>query len=110
MSPQLIRETRPVARKSHRCSMCTGPIHPGEQYERDTLVYDNHVYDWLTCSGCSIDKVYSHVVNWVGDWYDDGFVSDDAYEWASEMALHSDDVVTMSAARRFLNRWYGRST
>lgn len=103
MSPQLLREARPVARKAHRCSMCYGRIQPGETYDRDTLVYDGRVYDWLTCPGCSADSITNRVWEWSYA-HDEGVGPEDAHEWATEQVIHgsADD---QRASKRFLERW-----
>ena len=100
MSPQLLREARPTARKAHCCSLCTGPISPGETYSRRTLVYDGQVYDWRECSDCEADEIVSLVAEWTYD--EDGIGPEDAYEWASETALYprADSL----AAKRYLDR------
>ena len=45
MSPQLLRETKPTARKPHLCDLCGAAITPGDTYTRATLVNDGAIYD-----------------------------------------------------------------
>ena len=102
MSPQLLREAHPTARKAHHCSLCTGPIRPGETYSRQTLVYDGQVYDWLECSACEADEIVSIVAGWT--YGEDGISPETAHEWATETARcprHPADSLT---AKRYLDR------
>ncbi len=41
-----------TARKPHRCDECGGPIVPGEQYERATMLADGHWDVFATCCAC----------------------------------------------------------
>lgn len=100
MSPQLLREATPTARKTHRCSLCIGPIKPGEQYARDTLIYDDRIYDWLTCLGCTADRVISYVADWS---WGESIDPEIAHEWAAEQVIHGDPD-EQRAAKRYLER------
>ena len=100
MSPQLLREANPTARKAHRCSLCTGPINVGETYSRRTLVNDGQVYDWLECYACHTDKIVSLVAEWTHS--GDGISPDIVYEWATETASHPGSQT--DAAKRYLDR------
>ena len=51
--PNLIRESKPIARKEHRCSWCGGVIPVGEKYERQVLEYDGYLYEWKNHLKCS---------------------------------------------------------
>ena len=42
----------PTARKEHKCMFCGGTIKVGEKYERQTLIYDNQIYDWVCHLEC----------------------------------------------------------
>lgn len=42
----------PTARKEHKCMFCGGIIKVGEKYERQTLIYDNQIYDWVCHLEC----------------------------------------------------------
>ena len=102
MSPQLLHEARPAARKAHHCSLCTGPISPGETYSRRTLVYDGQVYDWLECSACEADEIVSLVAVWTCG--ADGIDPETAYEWATETARYPRRPGDSLAAKRYLDR------
>ena len=52
MDTVLLKESYPVARKEHRCSLCGRTIKPGEKYHRQTLVYDGSPYDWVEDLDC----------------------------------------------------------
>ena len=96
--PTLLRSSTPRARKAHRCSSCTGVISVGETYQRDTLKYDDRVYDWLSCEGCEA----LHLEVWVwADRPDEGVGPEDYEAWADE---HLDDPTFGDAARALLDR------
>lgn len=100
MSPQLLRETKPTARKPHRCSTCGGPIRSGDIYTRATLVYDARLYDWLDCPACVADHVWAYVADWCGC----GDTNTDcAQEWACEAVIHGAPA-EQAAAKRYLER------
>lgn len=96
----IIRESRPVARKAHRCNLCGGPIAVGERYIRLVMRYDDF-YEWIECGACMADHIGGEVDEW--GWYDDerGYGVDDANEWAHEHATHP---ALGEAARRWLTR------
>ncbi len=80
--PQLLRDSRPVARKAHRCSSCNVRIEPGTRYHRATNLYDGRAYDWIECDAC--EGLTSIVWDWAGQ-PDEGVVYDDFSEWAHEL-------------------------
>lgn len=41
----VLKDSRPVARKEHRCLLCNGTINKGQRYYRQTCVYDAAPYD-----------------------------------------------------------------
>ena len=101
MSVRNIRVKAQVkARKRHECSLCTGEIPVGSTYERATNVYDDRIYDWLTCSACLADNIGLLVWNWSfrGE---EGISPDTALDWAEETAQFE------AAAQRFLDRRLG---
>lgn len=49
---QTIDRRRPVARKAHRCSMCSRTIEPGEKYSRSFTVDSGDVWAWKECEHC----------------------------------------------------------
>lgn len=78
-----LREKKVTARKAHRCQACRTTIQPGDTYTRQTNVFDDRVYDWISCAGCSAISLD------VWDWAyrpDDGIDSDSYREWAHEHA------------------------
>ncbi len=51
--PQAVWETRPIARKEHKCTECGGKIKPGERYERVRGIWDiRHPETYKTCVYC----------------------------------------------------------
>ena len=101
MSPQLLRETRPTARKLHECATCGSMIPPGDVYYRQTIVFDDRIYDWLACTPCHDDGVANRASLWGVSC--DGVDADMVMEWATEQIVHGspDD---QRAAKNFLER------
>lgn len=99
--PRLLHESAPTARKTHHCSLCTGAIHPGQTYSRDTLVYDGFVYDWLTCPACSADGILTMAFDW--SYRDEGIDAEVTHEWATETVIHGTPD-EQRAAKNFLER------
>jgi len=92
-----LRSARPTARKAHRCDLCGSRIEPGETYDRQTNIYDGHLYDWLTCQPCL--PVFGAVITWLdGYWDDEGVGVDQADEWARECT--DDPLAVAYLARR----------
>lgn len=50
--PSCYTETKPTARKRHRCCECLGWIEPGEKYQLITGVWDSHGQSFKTCLQC----------------------------------------------------------
>lgn len=50
--PSIIRTSRPVARKEHRCCECAGAIAPGQRYERTAGCWDGNWDEYVTCLLC----------------------------------------------------------
>ena len=50
--PEFFTETRPIARKDHRCAECGGPIRRGDRYLRTTGKWDGEVSTIKTCVHC----------------------------------------------------------
>ena len=101
--PTTLRESKPTARKAHRCSLCLGTIQRGEQYRVFVNVYEGNLYRWKECLPCGPVGA----LLWKQDLCDsDGYNEDDAYEWARDCAGHPvglpDEEVAM--ARAFLVR------
>ena len=49
---QLISETKPIARKSHRCENCGHMIPKGTRYLRQFCVDGGDVWSWVTHQDC----------------------------------------------------------
>ena len=47
-----LNRTYPTARKEHKCMQCGAIINIGEKYERNTIKYDNQIYDWVSHLEC----------------------------------------------------------
>lgn len=99
---QTLRETKPVARKQHKCNLCGGKIMPGNLYERATNVFDGHIYDWLTCTPCLQYWVLDYVFDWT-HFPDEGITQTAAQEWAEETAIHGTGH-EQEAAKQYLKR------
>ena len=95
----VLHTRRPKARKAHPCEYCGAPaVQPGETYQRDTLVHDGHIYDWVSCKACD---ALTQIV-WAWAYFDeDGVATDQFDEWATE---HGDDPEHGKAARAYLDR------
>jgi hypothetical protein len=93
-----LRTATPTARKPHRCGWCYGTIQPGEKYRRSTNIYDDHVYDWVSCAAC--DALCNVVWLWCGR-PDEGMDEDLFQEWAQD---HRDDPEHGLAALAYLMR------
>ena len=50
---KILKLREPIAKKEHKCMLCGGIIEKGEQYERQTCVYDGSIYDWICHKHCS---------------------------------------------------------
>lgn len=66
----------PTARKEHRCMWCCGTIKVGEKYERQTLKYDNQIYDWVSHLEC---KELTSVLN-MYDWDNGNGITEDIFQ------------------------------
>lgn len=90
-----LRTADPVARKVHRCDWCYGNIQPGEKYRRTTNIYDDQLYDWVSCSQC--DALAGDVWEWA---YrpEEGIGEDSFSEWAHDHSEQDD------RARGYLTR------
>ena len=47
-----LRSTNPVAKKEHVCNWCGGKIVKGEKYNRQTILFDGRIYDWVSHLDC----------------------------------------------------------
>ena len=73
-SAELISESRPTARKLHRCTECGGPIKPGQTYLRRCAKYDGDFSAMKACRACDRDMARfaeEHGLGWFsGGWID----------------------------------------
>lgn len=60
---------------------CYTTIESGEQYMRETYVYEGHLYTWKTCAGCF--ALTNTVYSWCADPYE-GVGPEQYLEWALE--------------------------
>ena len=100
MSIRTIKVAQVKARKGHECSLCMSEIPVGSVYERATNIYEDRIYDWLTCSACRADNIALLVWNWSFQG-EEGVGPDEALGWAEDTAQFE------AAAQRFLDRRLG---
>lgn len=50
--PTVYNSTTPRAKKIYKCGECSGPILPGERYERVFGIWDGNADTFLTCERC----------------------------------------------------------
>ena len=76
-------ESRPTARKPHRCSLCGRLIAPGETYERAANVFDGRAYTWKTCAHCEAAIKHTSLGDYLDDCasWNDGYGPDDVSGW-----------------------------
>src|SRR5690554_6021028 len=49
---EVLSDTKPVARKVHRCGECQREIQPGEQYEKIVGIFEGQMDTYKTCLHC----------------------------------------------------------
>lgn len=103
---KFLSDSRPTARKTHECSLCTGAIEVGQVYHRSVYVGDAEIYAWKTCPACEVDNVSGYVYDYVY-YVEEGITDEDALSWANEMSRHGTDIEEVLAARNYLVRWWG---
>ena len=72
-----ISDTRPRARKPHRCSECSRVIEPGETYHRHSFVFDGKISTSRCCAHCQVAR--SWLQNECGGWVYGDVINDIAY-------------------------------
>lgn len=103
--PELLRSKKVRARKPHSCATCWGrAIEPGDEYQRDTYVFDGRIYDWVQCVLCA--QISRTVFAWAIDAYD-GIGQSEYTEWAQD---HVDSPEHGPTARLYLNRLHAALT
>lgn len=95
-----LRATYPVARKDHRCSLCTAVIEKGAQHACTTCLYGDRAYNFRECAECDTDGIVAEVHAWAGS-PDEGVGVEEAHEWAHE---HRGDKKRGAVAASFLKR------
>lgn len=68
------------ARKAHHCSLCGRTIEPGETYEYQINIYDEHIYTWKECAHCDAMRCRIDFSGWAG-YPDEGIDADDIGEY-----------------------------
>ena len=68
----ILKKTKPISRKEHRCEFCGGIIKVGEGYERTTIA-DECVYDFVCHCHCA---AIANMLDMYYDCYDEGLSSD----------------------------------
>jgi hypothetical protein len=71
------------ARKPHKCSMCYRVIDPGEVYEWQSNIHDNHLYTWKECAHCQAMQSIIDFAYWAG-YPDEGIGPFDVGEYEPE--------------------------
>lgn len=61
------------------CCGCNIPI--GEKYQRDTLIYDGTIYDWVAHIDCLFIANYLDMYDWAND---DGLSGEDFREYVNQ--------------------------
>lgn len=79
-APQIAQESRPVAKRAHRCCECRTTIEPGTRYARLDGRYDDGWRTYTTCAPC--DALREQVCD--GNGYIFGELADAACEWARD--------------------------
>lgn len=90
--PSVTWESRPKAKKRHKCSECRGWIEPGEVYWRVRGVWDGEAQTFAMCSDCdallswcgedadcfcwSFQCVHQDVVDFVGESGDEALIAE----------------------------------
>ena len=49
---QEIKSKNPIAKKEHICNWCGSKITIGEKYNRETILLDGRIYDWVSHLDC----------------------------------------------------------
>ena len=84
----LWRDSRPTARKSHRCDQCNTTAQPGTAYHRGEGLYDG---EWQACKTCI------PCADLARDMYAAGFVGEngdgqECYPWLPEVDYWREDA------------------
>lgn len=82
------RESKPKARKEHKCDLCGGAIKIGEKYIRSSGMYDGYFYDnkhHVECNGfinkyCRAHEDVEYTADAIEDWIYDRVCADCIHE------------------------------
>lgn len=97
--------TRPKARKQHGCESCNRTIPAGENYRRDSGLYDGEFTSFATCNQCESFMRELHARG-IDDWNTGGFISPRDVYWQDVADLL--DVRLLRALVLFRRRWTHR--
>lgn len=78
MSPLVLADDNPVARKEHGCQLCGRTIEPGERYSRQRNIGDDGPYVFKACAHCHAYVRLSEIAEWCDDV---GYTADDMWEY-----------------------------
>lgn len=73
---QVLKETKTKAKKQQRCMFCNGIIEIGETYNRQTIVADGSIYDFIYHKHCG---ELAHMLDMYDDCWDEG-INDNDFE------------------------------
>ena len=76
-----LNRSYPTARREHKCMYCGETIKVGEKYERQTLIYDNLIYDWVCHLEC---QEVTGLLNMFDNHYGEGINGEDFIEYLQE--------------------------
>lgn len=88
----------PVARKPHRCQMCTRIIEPGETYRRSAGMDGSTAWTWKECAHCAAFVRVAYRRSWMDEGYDDDLLADFVPESVTEARVRA----------QYRRRWRGR--
>lgn len=74
---QILSTAYPKAKKDHKCSFCFGIIHSGEEYIKESFVFDGDFYVWKTHIRCA--DIASEL-DMYEECYDEGVTAEDFQE------------------------------
>ena len=99
----MIAETRPKARKQHKCAECRRQLDAGENYVRERLKFDGDLTNHRTCVHCEV------VRKWLQDecgGFLFGGIRDDIEEHAAETSTYGLGVARLAIGMRW--KWRGK--
>jgi len=94
--PTAYSESKPKARKSHRCCECRGTISPGECYQVFNGCWDGRWDVFKTCEDCNKLRIEIHAYSRN---HDEGIVFGKLYEVIFESRNNSEWVISYMQTR-----------